>query len=231
MSHGLAEVSFRDPAGFVYRDQGDLRRQVNLVYREHYDQLMDVRSLPATWSAARPLIPHEELADGGSGSGPGLQGHPARADRADLVPLRVELQPVPGRRARHARGPAPCPRTRDVPEGLQRLQRAVPSRPADLHRYALVRGLSRGHSLGGLSPVLRAFPRPAGAHGPDGPSAQPALPHQYRRHPAGSGRATAAGAIVGPLGPGRASATPRAAPAGPYARGRTRCRPCGPGCR
>ena len=28
MSNGMAEVSFCDPAGFVYRQQGELRRQV-----------------------------------------------------------------------------------------------------------------------------------------------------------------------------------------------------------
>jgi hypothetical protein len=61
MSHGLAEVSFRDPAGFLYRDQGDLRRQVNLVYREHYDQLM-TSGLYRDLVTARLLIPHEEMA-------------------------------------------------------------------------------------------------------------------------------------------------------------------------
>ena len=40
MCHSLSAVSFRDPAGFVYRQEGDLRRQVNQVYREHYEELM-----------------------------------------------------------------------------------------------------------------------------------------------------------------------------------------------
>ena len=40
MTHSLSAVSFRDPAGFVYCQRGDLRRQVNQVYREHYDRLI-----------------------------------------------------------------------------------------------------------------------------------------------------------------------------------------------
>ncbi len=39
-SQSLASVSFRDPAGFVYHAQNGLRRQVNHVYREHYDRLV-----------------------------------------------------------------------------------------------------------------------------------------------------------------------------------------------
>jgi hypothetical protein len=61
MTRALAEVSFRDPAGFVYRHDGDLRRQVNLVYREHYDRLM-TSGLYEDLVEARLLIPHEELA-------------------------------------------------------------------------------------------------------------------------------------------------------------------------
>jgi hypothetical protein len=61
MARALAEVSFRDPAGFVYSQQGDLRRQINLVYREHYDRLMD-SGLHDELVDARLLIPHEELA-------------------------------------------------------------------------------------------------------------------------------------------------------------------------
>jgi hypothetical protein len=60
MSRALAEVSFRDPAGFVYTQQGDLRRQVNLVYREHYDRLMG-SGLYDELVDANLLIPHEEL--------------------------------------------------------------------------------------------------------------------------------------------------------------------------
>ena len=62
MSHALSAVSFRDPAGFVYRQHGDLRRQVNLVYREHYDQLM-ASGLYEELARDRLLIPHEELED------------------------------------------------------------------------------------------------------------------------------------------------------------------------
>ena len=49
MGHTLSAVSFRDPAGFVYHAGEDLRRQVNQVYREHYDQLMSSGST-RSWS-------------------------------------------------------------------------------------------------------------------------------------------------------------------------------------
>ncbi len=60
----MAEVSFRDPAGFVYVDRGELRRQVNQVHREHYDRLMG-SGLYHELVADGLLIPHEELEDEG----------------------------------------------------------------------------------------------------------------------------------------------------------------------
>ncbi len=62
MSHALSAGSFRDPAGFVYCQQGDLRRQVNQVYRAHYDQLM-ASGLYEELARDRLLVPHEELED------------------------------------------------------------------------------------------------------------------------------------------------------------------------
>ncbi len=56
----LSSVSFRDPAGFVYCQQGDLRRQVNLVYREHYDRLM-AGGLYEELVGSGLLVQHEEL--------------------------------------------------------------------------------------------------------------------------------------------------------------------------
>jgi hypothetical protein len=60
MSHSLSAVSFRDPAGFVYCEQGDLRRQVNQVYSEHYDTLM-ASGLYQELVDAGLLIKHEEI--------------------------------------------------------------------------------------------------------------------------------------------------------------------------
>src|SRR5436305_15293648 len=59
-THSLSTVSFRDPAGFVYSQQGDLRRQVNLVYREHYDRLMTT-GLYEELVGEGLLVRHEEL--------------------------------------------------------------------------------------------------------------------------------------------------------------------------
>jgi hypothetical protein len=60
MSDSFSAVSFRDPAGFVYRDHDDLRRQVNQVYSEHYDALM-TSGLYDELVAAGLLVKHEEI--------------------------------------------------------------------------------------------------------------------------------------------------------------------------
>jgi hypothetical protein len=59
-THALSSVSFRDPAGFVYVQENELRRQVNLVYREHYDRLLS-SGLYGELAAAGLLIRHEEV--------------------------------------------------------------------------------------------------------------------------------------------------------------------------
>jgi hypothetical protein len=60
MSRSLSAVSFRDPAGFVYCQDGNLRRQVNQVYRAHYDHLLS-SGLYSELTEERLLIKHEEL--------------------------------------------------------------------------------------------------------------------------------------------------------------------------
>jgi hypothetical protein len=60
MSRSLSAVSFRDPAGFVYCQQGDLRRQINQVYRAHYDHLLS-SGLYTELTDERLLIKHTEL--------------------------------------------------------------------------------------------------------------------------------------------------------------------------
>jgi hypothetical protein len=56
----LSAVSFRDPAGFVYCQEGELRRQVNQVYREHYDALL-ASGLYRDLVDDRLLTQHEQL--------------------------------------------------------------------------------------------------------------------------------------------------------------------------
>jgi len=59
-SHTLASVSFRDPAGFVYEGRNGLRRQVNQVYREHYDRLVK-SGLYDELVSKRLLVEHTEV--------------------------------------------------------------------------------------------------------------------------------------------------------------------------
>jgi len=52
-------ASFRDPSGFLFWHQGQLYRQVNEPYREHYEQLI-ASGLYRELAAAGSLIEHEE---------------------------------------------------------------------------------------------------------------------------------------------------------------------------
>lgn len=52
--------SFRDPSGFVFRQDGVVYRQVNQSYRADYDKLMET-GLFAELVAAKLMLPHEEM--------------------------------------------------------------------------------------------------------------------------------------------------------------------------
>jgi hypothetical protein len=52
--------SFRDPSGFLFREQGVLYRQVNHTYREDYDQLIK-SGLYEDLVRRKLLIPHQEV--------------------------------------------------------------------------------------------------------------------------------------------------------------------------
>ncbi len=58
--HPLSAVSFRDPGGFVYEDQGCILRQINFLAREHYDHLMG-SGLYRELTEKRLLIAHDEV--------------------------------------------------------------------------------------------------------------------------------------------------------------------------
>ena len=51
--------SFRDPSGFLFHQDGGLYRQVNQVYREHYDHLIQ-SGLYHELVQEKLLIPHQE---------------------------------------------------------------------------------------------------------------------------------------------------------------------------
>lgn len=52
--------SFRDPCGFVFVRDGQVYRQVNMTYKNHYDQLMSSGLYDALVDAGL-MLPHEEL--------------------------------------------------------------------------------------------------------------------------------------------------------------------------
>jgi ribosomal protein L11 methylase PrmA len=65
MQHPSADVaaipaSFRDPAGFVFTRRGVLYRQVNAIYRPHYERLME-SGLYAQLVERGWLVPHEAV--------------------------------------------------------------------------------------------------------------------------------------------------------------------------
>jgi hypothetical protein len=51
--------SFRDPSGFLFEREGGLYRQVNLVYKDHYDHLL-ASGLYRALTEQRLLVRHEE---------------------------------------------------------------------------------------------------------------------------------------------------------------------------
>ncbi|NPV70652.1 MAG: SAM-dependent methyltransferase [Firmicutes bacterium] len=66
--HARVESSFRDPSGFLFFRDNVLYRQVNLVYRDHYDHLIE-SGLYETLEANGLLVPHAEVNLQGSESG------------------------------------------------------------------------------------------------------------------------------------------------------------------
>lgn len=60
MPEGIIPSSFRDPSGFLFRQDGSLYRQVNITYKDNYDHLMN-SGLYKSLSDSELLIPHEEV--------------------------------------------------------------------------------------------------------------------------------------------------------------------------
>ena len=59
MSSPFHSSSFRDPSGFVFRHEGEIYRQVNQRYKEHFDRLHD-SGLYDTLVKQNLLIPHKD---------------------------------------------------------------------------------------------------------------------------------------------------------------------------
>ena len=77
----LTESSFRDPSGFLFRDDERLLRQINESYREDYDHLL-ASGLYAELTGEGMLIKHDELK-----GHPGHDGHAYRVLQPELVPF------------------------------------------------------------------------------------------------------------------------------------------------
>ena len=60
LADGVLPGSFRDPAGFLFRRDGVLYRQVNLGYRRHYERLV-ASGLYRKLTGQGLLCPHEEV--------------------------------------------------------------------------------------------------------------------------------------------------------------------------
>ena len=73
--------SFRDPSGFPFFRNSSLFRQINLVYREHYDQLL-ASGLYERLVVEGLLIPHEEV-----GEPPFQTENAYKVIRPELIPF------------------------------------------------------------------------------------------------------------------------------------------------
>jgi len=59
-SHDVSGSSFRDPSGFIFTYKGEIFRQINYVYKEHYEALMTTGLYHELVSRAL-LVSHEEV--------------------------------------------------------------------------------------------------------------------------------------------------------------------------
>ena len=73
--------SFRDPSGFLFFQEGRLYRQVNKIYREHYDHLM-ASGLYHALANSKLLIPHQEVEATGIGT-----AHAYKVIRPEPIPF------------------------------------------------------------------------------------------------------------------------------------------------
>ena len=60
MDSNILPSSFRDPSGFLFKKNGKLFRQINRIYRKHYDHFIK-SGLYETLVKDHLLIPHQEL--------------------------------------------------------------------------------------------------------------------------------------------------------------------------
>jgi hypothetical protein len=86
MTTGVVPASFRDPAGFVWSDNGTLYRQINEAYHAEYDALMS-SGLYGVLVSKRLLVAHEEVAV--EGPRPGAY-KTIKPDRVELVSYPYE---------------------------------------------------------------------------------------------------------------------------------------------
>ena len=56
------DASFRDPSGFMFKKDGELYRQINAIYRENYDHLMN-SGLYEALTKSKLLVSHREKDD------------------------------------------------------------------------------------------------------------------------------------------------------------------------
>jgi hypothetical protein len=59
-SNGAVSASFRDPSGFMFTQDGELYRQVNVSYKDAFD-LLSSSGLQSNLTSRGLLIPHEEV--------------------------------------------------------------------------------------------------------------------------------------------------------------------------
>ena len=156
--------SFRDPAGFMFRRDGEFLRQVNGSYESTFRTLMD-SGLYASLVDDGLLIPHETV-DLNLAPEPGAAAvlrpeqlkfvsYPFEWSFSQLKAAALATLLVQRRRA----GPRP------FTQGRERAQHPVTRGSSNADRHVVVRALRSGLSVGGLSPVLPALPGSIGGDG------------------------------------------------------------------
>ncbi len=190
MTDGRLAASFRDPGGFLFRRDGVLYRQVNASCADDLRLLHD-SGLYAALTGKGLLVPHAEA--------PRELGDDVAA--CVIAPREIPFVSHPYEWC--------FSQLKDAALATLRIQKLAlrygmtlkdasayniqfDRRPARAHRHPVLGGLRRGRAVGGLPPVLPAFPGAAGADGQGGRAAAVAAAHPHRRRAPGPGGAAAA---------------------------------------
>ena len=178
--------SFRDPAGYVFRDDGVIYRAIRGSVRSHYDMLMS-SGLYDELVAANLLVSHEEVKPGA-----GRPGEIYKIIRPEEVPFISYPYEWSFSQIQDAAAVTLEIEKRALRSGMTLVDASAYNiqfhqGPPSPHRYPLPAPGGRRGALDGLRAVLPSFSGAAGSDEPERCPSGTAPSRSSRRHPARPG--------------------------------------------